>query len=155
MPSCYATTAYVLGSIPNFLISLSLVSCHWFFLGKSTRIPLEVRLFTRMPLKVPKLPNYPYVKKNTLYKVIIHSNVQALFTRIPFKHKFLSLSLSLSLRRRRLSSSSSSSSASASVSSSSSSATGPFCLSDGCFASYALIRSIKETSIYCNVRCNF
>ena len=49
-----------------------------------------------MPLKVPKLPNYPYVQKNTLYKVIIHSNVQALFTRIPFKHKFLSLSLSLS-----------------------------------------------------------
>ena len=28
VPSCYATTAYVLGSIPNFLISLSLVSCH-------------------------------------------------------------------------------------------------------------------------------
>ena len=53
---------------------------------------LEVLLFTRMPLEVPKLPNYPYVQKNTLYKVIIHSNPQALFTRIPFKHKFLYLS---------------------------------------------------------------
>ena len=52
-------------------------------IGKSTRIPLEVRLFTRMPLKVPNLPNYPYVQKNTLYKVIIRSNLQALFTRIP------------------------------------------------------------------------
>ena len=43
---------------------------------------LEVFLFTRMPLEVPNLPNYPYVQKNTLYKVI-HSNLQALFTRIP------------------------------------------------------------------------
>ena len=49
-------------------------------LGKSTMIPLEVRLFTRMPLEVPNLPNYPYVQKITLYKVIIHSNLQALFT---------------------------------------------------------------------------
>ena len=44
---------------------------------------MKVRLFTRMPLEVPKLPNYPYSPKNTLYKVIIHSNKQALFTRIP------------------------------------------------------------------------
>ena len=43
--------------------------------------------------KFTKLPLY---KKNTLYKVIIHSNVQALFIRIPFKHK-LKVSLSLSL----------------------------------------------------------
>ena len=35
------------------------------------------------------------VKKKTPYKVIIHSNLQALFTRIPFKHKFLYLSDSL------------------------------------------------------------
>ena len=55
-------------------------------------IPLEVRLFTIMPPEVPNLPNYPYVQKNTLDKVIIHSNLQALFTRIPFKHKFLYLS---------------------------------------------------------------
>ena len=46
-------------------------------------IPLEVHLFTIMPLEVPNLPNYPYVQKNTLYKVIIHSNLQALFTRVP------------------------------------------------------------------------
>ena len=51
--------------------------------GKSTRIPLEVCLFTKMPLEVPNLPNYPYLQKNTLYKVIIHSNRQALFTKIP------------------------------------------------------------------------
>ena len=42
---------------------------------------MEVRLFTRMPLEVPNLPNYPYVQKNTLYKVIIHSNLQALFAK--------------------------------------------------------------------------
>ena len=52
-------------------------------LGKSTRIPLKVCLFTKIPLEVPNLPNYPYVQKNALYKVIIHSNLQALFTRIP------------------------------------------------------------------------
>ena len=28
-----------------------------------------------------KLPNYPHVQKSTLYKVIIHSNLQALFTK--------------------------------------------------------------------------
>ena len=53
-----------------------------YFVGKSTRILLEVRLFTRIPLEVPNLPNYPYVQKNTLYKVIIRSNLQALFTRL-------------------------------------------------------------------------
>ena len=53
----------------------------YFILGKSSRIPLEVRLFTKMPLEVPNLPNYPYVQKNTLYKVIIHLNLQALFTK--------------------------------------------------------------------------
>ena len=49
--------------------------------GKSTMIPLEVRLFTWMPLEVPNLLNDPYVQKITLYKVIIHSNLQALFTK--------------------------------------------------------------------------
>ena len=34
-----------------------LYSYFYFYLGKSTRIPLEVRLFTRMPLEVPNLPN--------------------------------------------------------------------------------------------------
>ena len=62
---------------------------------ESIRIPLEVRLFTRMPMEVPNLPNYSYVQKNTLNKVIIHSNLQAIFTIIPFKHKFLYLSDSL------------------------------------------------------------
>ena len=61
------------------------------FVGKSTRIPLDVCLFTRMPLKVPNLPIYPYVQKNTLYKVNIHSNVQAIFTKLPFKQKILYL----------------------------------------------------------------
>ena len=63
--------------------------CLYILIGKSTRMPLEVRLFTRMPLEVPNLPNYPYVQKNKLYKAIIHSNLQALFIKIPFKHKFL------------------------------------------------------------------
>ena len=40
-------------------------------IGKSIRMPLEVRLFTRMPLEVPNLPNYPYVQKIILYNVII------------------------------------------------------------------------------------
>ena len=44
-----------------------------------------------MPLKVPNLPIYPYVQKNTLYKVNIHSNVQAIFTKLPFKQKILYL----------------------------------------------------------------
>ena len=51
--------------------------------GKSTRIPLEVRLFTKMLMEVPKLLNYPFVQKNTLYKVIIHSNIQAQFIKMP------------------------------------------------------------------------
>ena len=42
---------------------------------------LKVCLFTRMPLEVPNLPNYPYVQKITLYKVTIHSNLQTLFTK--------------------------------------------------------------------------
>ena len=46
---------------------------------------MEVRLFTRMPLEVPNLPNYPYVQKNTLYKVIIHSSEVRLFTRMPLE----------------------------------------------------------------------
>ena len=29
----------------------------------------------RMPLEVPNLPNYPYVQKITLYKIIIHSKL--------------------------------------------------------------------------------
>ena len=65
-------------------------SCYY-YLGKSTRIPLDVCLFTIMPLKVPNLPIYPYVQKNTLYKVNIHSNVQAIFTKLPFKQKILYL----------------------------------------------------------------
>ena len=35
----------------------------------------------------------PLREKNTLYKVIIRSNLQALLTRIPLKHKFLHLSV--------------------------------------------------------------
>ena len=56
-----------------------------FWIGKSTRIPLEVHLFTRMPLEVP---NYPYVQKNTLYKVIIHQIYKPYLPKYPSDTNF-------------------------------------------------------------------
>ena len=71
---------HIYSFIHSFIHSYNI---HAYINGKSIRITLEVSLFTRMPLEVPNFPSYPYAQKKTLYKVIIHSNLQALFTRIP------------------------------------------------------------------------
>ena len=62
-----------------------------FFYREKYQDTLESLTIYQNTLESFKFTKLPLCPKNTLHKVIIHWTLQALFTRIPFKHNFLHL----------------------------------------------------------------